>query len=81
MFNVYILYSEGFNKTYVGFTSDIENRLRSHNELGTKGWTLKFRPWKLIHQEIYQTKQEAMSREKYLKTGAGREFIRNIINP
>ena len=56
MFTVYILYSEKFDKTYVGFTSDLEKRFLSHNELATKGWTIKFRPWKIIHSEIYDSK-------------------------
>ncbi|WP_163381391.1 GIY-YIG nuclease family protein [Cyclobacterium sp. SYSU L10401] len=79
MFTVYALYSEKFDKIYIGFTSDLQKRLISHNELGTKGWTIKFRPWKLIHTETFESKNEAMDREKYLKTGVGREFIRNLI--
>lgn len=79
MFTVYVLYSEKFNKIYIGFTSDLEKRLISHNELGKKGWTIKFRPWKVIHTEEFESKKEAMNREKYLKTGAGREFIRSLI--
>jgi putative endonuclease len=79
MFTVYILYSEKFDKTYVGFTSDIEKRFLSHNELGKKGWTIKFRPWKIIYSEMFQTKHEAMSREKYLKSGVGRIFVGSLI--
>ena len=79
MFTVYILYSSDNNKTYVGFTSDLEARLKTHNELGTKGWTIKYRPWILIHTEKFECKKKAMDREKYLKTGVGREFIRNLI--
>ncbi|WP_375584090.1 GIY-YIG nuclease family protein [Cyclobacterium xiamenense] len=78
-FTVYVLHSEKFNKIYIGFTSDLEKRLISHNELGKKGWTIKFRPWKVIHTEEFESKKEAMNREKYLKTGAGREFIRSLI--
>ena len=43
-FVVYILYSEKFNKTYTGFTSNLIERFKSHNLLETKGYTLKFRP-------------------------------------
>ncbi|GIQ57707.1 hypothetical protein Flavo103_08430 [Flavobacterium collinsii] len=42
-FVVYILYSEKFNKTYTGFTSNLIERFKSHNLLETKGYTLKFR--------------------------------------
>ena len=79
MFTVYVLYSKDYNKIYIGFTSDLEQRLRSHNELGKKGWTIKFRPWKLIYKEVYQNKSDAMKREKELKTAKGRNFIWSII--
>jgi putative endonuclease len=79
MFTVYILHSVKFNKTYVGFTSDLEARFKSHNELGTKGWTIKYRPWKIIHTEEYPTKEEAMKREIWLKSGVGREYIKREI--
>ena len=78
-FVVYILYSEKFNKNYTGFTSNLIERFKSHNVLGTKGHTLKFRPWTVIHVEFFSFKAEAMKREKYLKSGIGREFIQNLI--
>jgi putative endonuclease len=81
MFKVYVIYSEAFEKIYVGYSSDLEARLRSHNELATKGWTIKFRPWQLIHSESFLTKVEAMRREKELKSAAGRRFIwKKILN-
>ena len=70
MFTVYAIYSEKFDKIYVGFTSDLEARIKSHNELATKGWTIKYRPWKLIYQEEYDLKEEAMNREKELKSAS-----------
>ncbi|WP_028296016.1 GIY-YIG nuclease family protein [Olivibacter sitiensis] len=79
-FTVYVLYSEKHDKIYIGFTSNLPERLRSHNELGKKGWTVRFRPWEVVHMEIFRTKQEAMKREKQLKSGAGRRFIRDIVN-
>ena len=79
-FVVYILYSETFNKNYTGFTSNLIERFKSHNHLGTKGYTVKFRPSMVIHVEFFSSKSEAMKREKYLKTGIGREFIQNLIN-
>ena len=75
MFIVYVLYSEQHNKIYVGFTSNLEQRFISHNELGKKGWTIKFRHWIIVHQESFDSKSDAMKREKELKTAAGRSFI------
>ncbi len=79
MFTVYVLYSANYKKIYIGFTSDLSQRLLSHNELGKKGWTIKFRPWQLVHTETFQEKADAMKREKELKTATGRNFIWSII--
>jgi putative endonuclease len=51
----------------------LKARLLSHNILATKGWTIKFRPWTLVHQEIFDTKKQAMTREKELKSSQGEE--------
>jgi putative endonuclease len=56
-------------------TSDLIARFKSHNELGKKDWTIKFRPWKVVHVEFFATKKEALVQEKYLKSGAGREWV------
>ena len=79
MFTVYVLHSPRFDKIYIGYTSNLESRLKSHNELGRKGWTIKYRLWLLIYTEVFATKAEAMKREKELKSSRGRVFIRNII--
>jgi putative endonuclease len=79
MFTVYVLYSAAYEKIYIGYTSDLENRLLSHNALATKGNTVKYRPWKLFYFEEFETKHEAMAREMELKSGKGREYIWNMI--
>ena len=79
MYTVYVLYSPDFNKIYIGYTSNLEARLKSHNELSKKGWTVKFRPWSLVFTETYEGKKEAMERERSLKSAKGRGFIRSII--
>jgi putative endonuclease len=78
-FVVYILYAKKFNKNYTGFTSNLIERFKSHNVLASKGYTIKFRPWEVIYVEFFISKSEAMKREKFLKTGKGREFIKKII--
>ena len=80
MFTTYVLYSEKYDKIYIGYTSNLQQRLLSHNELATKGWTIKFRPWQLIYKEKFETKSEAMKREKQLKSYQGRTFIRNLLD-
>ena len=79
MFWVYILFSTRIQKTYVGFTSNLELRIASHNEFGKKDWTSKHRPWTLIHSEIFDSKTEAMAREKFLKSGKGRVWIKELL--
>ncbi len=79
MFVTYVLYSATHNKIYIGYTSDLIDRFHSHNQLGTKGYTIKFRPWEVVYVEFFDTKQAAMKREKELKSSRGRDFIRNRI--
>ena len=80
MYTVYALYSPSHQKIYIGYTSNLEQRLLSHNSLGKKGWTIKFRPWELAYTEEFDTKKEAMRREKQLKSAKGREFIWEVVN-
>ena len=79
MFIVYVLYSETFKKIYIGYTSDLPQRLNSHNVFAKKGFTVKFRPWKVIYSENYSTKTEALKREKELKSSRGRAFIKALL--
>ncbi len=79
MYTVYALYSPSFDKIYIGITSDLEDRFKSHNELATKGFTVKYRPWIIVYTEQHQSKSEALNREKQLKSSRGRNFIRSKI--
>ncbi|MEK7610360.1 MAG: GIY-YIG nuclease family protein [Patescibacteria group bacterium] len=74
MFTVYILQNQ-VGKLYTGQTKNFETRLIEHNVTG-HGYTAKHRPWKVVLMEKYQNRTEAMKREKYLKTGAGRDWIK-----
>jgi putative endonuclease len=79
MYIVYVLFSQKHNKIYIGYTSDLNNRLLSHNELATKGYTIKYRPWTIVYTEDFESKTTAIKREKQLKGAKGREFIWNLI--
>jgi putative endonuclease len=79
MYTVYVLYSIRFDKIYIGYTTDLEDRFKSHNELATKGWTIRFRPWSILHTENFDSKSDAMKRELQLKSAAGRAYIRGLI--
>ncbi len=76
-FFVYAIKSQLDGRIYVGFTSDIDRRLQEHNSGKTKS-TKGFKPWKLIYFEECIGRVEARKREKYLKSGIGKEFLKNI---
>lgn len=81
---VYILLSEKDNQFYTGYTSNIKERIFLHNE-GKVESTKNRRPLKLIYFEGCQNQQDATRREKYLKSGNGKIYLRNrlanFLNP
>ncbi len=76
-FSVYVLYSPTHHKIYIGYSSNLNNRLDSHNIYSKKGYTARFRPWEILFTEEYSDKKEAISREKQLKSAKGRDHIWN----
>jgi putative endonuclease len=75
-----MLQNETTGKLYKGQTSDLEKRLESHNthEPGTMRYTYKQKgPWRLLYSEEHSTRSEAMKKEKFLKSGQGREWIKD----
>jgi putative endonuclease len=79
MFIVYVLHNRHLGKIYVGFTSDLDNRLIAHNHPDNKGWTKKYQPWEVVHTEQFELKSAALLWEKQLKSARGREFIKKSI--
>ena len=79
MYFVYVLKSISHSKTYVGFTNDINRRLKEHNS-GKSKFTSKFAPWEIIYKEEYSSQEDAIKREKYLKSATGRRFLKEIID-
>ena len=78
MWSVYFLRNEA-GRTYVGCTGrDPKRRLAEHN-LGLNRWTKAHRPWTLAHYESFGDKSEALRRERFYKTGRGREMRDEII--
>ena len=69
MFFVYVIQSLKDSTTYIGFTEDIEKRLKEHNAGKTKSIKHKI-PFKLVHIEKYETKTEARKRELLLKNNS-----------
>ncbi len=83
MFTVYIIQSGSTGRIYVGYTVDFEKRILRHNkELPFKKSSHTARnvgPWKLIYSEEYPMRAEAQKRERWLKSGVGREYIKKAV--
>lgn len=60
-------------------TIDLTRRLREHNTCKSRS-TKAYVPWVLVYSEEFTSRLDARVREKYLKSGIGREFIREIIS-
>ncbi|MDD2647133.1 MAG: GIY-YIG nuclease family protein [Patescibacteria group bacterium] len=78
---VYAIYNKDHKKIYIGQTDDIKNRLLLHNDhLFKKSYTSRFDgDWSLIYKEKIENRQEALIREKELKSYRGRQFIKQYI--
>ncbi len=72
---VYVLKSTVIDKHYVGFSTNVARRLRQHNA-GKNRSTKPYRPYEILFFEEFDTKEKALSREKFLKSGQGREHIK-----
>ena len=78
MYTVSVLYSASCEKRYVGQTDDLARRLAEPNDPDHNRRKFTSRnpgPWVLVHSEEFATRAEAMAREKWLKSGVGRERL------
>lgn len=75
MFFVYIIYSDTLNKFYVGQTADIDKRLCQHNS----NQNLGANDWKIRYSETFDTRSEAMKREKEIKNKKSRKYLEWLI--
>ena len=73
---VYVLKSQTSKMWYTRFTSDLRKRFNQHVK-GESTWTKNRGPWKIIYYEMCLNKEDARSREKYLKTGMGKRYLKN----
>ncbi len=75
---VYVLISMKDNQLYVGYTNNLKNRFDAHLK-GSVESTKNRRPLKLVYYEACLNKNDALKREKYLKTTWGKRYLRNRI--
>jgi putative endonuclease len=76
MFYTYVIQSEKDNKWYTGSTNDLRKRFKDHNS-GKVVSTKNRGPFKLIYYEACINEQDARAREKYLKSGMGKRYLKN----
>ena len=76
MFYIYVIKSPTGKRWYTGFTNDLRKRLNQHNS-GKSTWTKGRGPWELIYYEACFNEEDARSREKYLKSGMGKRYLKN----
>jgi putative endonuclease len=76
MFYTYVLQSKKDKKWYTGYTNNLRKRFKEHNS-GEVYSTKNRGPFVLIYYESCLNEQDARSREKYLKTGIGKRYLKN----
>ena len=69
-YTVYILKSAKAERCYIGSTENLRDRLAVHNSAKAR-WTKRFQPWDVVHTEVFETRGEALRREKFLKSLKG----------
>ncbi len=79
MYYTYVLVSDKDKRLYIGWTVDLKNRVAKHNS-GLVASTRLRKPFKLIYYEACLNKKLAIKREKTLKTGYGRKFLKKRLN-
>lgn len=76
MIYTYVIASKKDGKWYTGATSDLRKRFKEHSEekvVSTKGRG----PFEIIYYEACLNREDAFAREKYLKSGMGKRYLRN----
>lgn len=79
LYKVYVLYSPSFNKIYTGLTTGLGDRMVSHNGAGGEDRTSEFKPWTLIHMELFNDESEALLRKTFIESPAGQAYVRSDI--
>ena len=75
MHYVYVLRSVSDGGFYIGYSANLRKRFEQH--LQGDSFATSYRgPWKLIYYEAYLEQADALGRERYLKSGAGRRFLK-----
>ena len=77
-FYFYILHSQSIDRYYIGYTSNLEERLKKHNT-HHKGFTGRVNDWRVVYTESYSIKSEAYARERQVKSWKSRKLVEELI--
>lgn len=80
-YKVYVLYSPKYDRLFVGLTTTLTERMAVHNSDNDDEWTSGYRPWTLVHMELFNNEDDALFRETYLDSEGGKKYIRENILP
>ena len=78
MFYVYVIQAKE-GRFYIGSTEDITKRLQQHNSKQFRGWTNRFNDWKLVYSEQFDTRTDAIKREKQIKSMKGGKAFKMLV--
>jgi putative endonuclease len=78
LYYVYVLFSRKDYKLYIGFSADLRTRIKAHLS-GRVRATKDRLPLEIIHYEAYRNEADARTREKFLKSGFGRNELKKAI--
>ena len=77
MFTTYIIFSKNLDKYYIGHTTDLQQRLVKHLA-NHNGFTGRTNDWVIVHQEIFDSKEQAYKREREIKNWKSRKMIEKL---
>jgi putative endonuclease len=77
-FDIYVLKRTTTGKHYSDSTQNLSARLKAHND-GLSLFTKGCGSWVMVYSEAYPKRSAALARQKFLKSGSGREFLKGVI--
>jgi len=80
-YKVFVLYSYPNDRIYVGYTTSLTDYMITMNVMASDNPLYEFRPWTLVHMELFISEAEAMVRDGFLKQEIGQAYVRREILP
>lgn len=79
LYKVFVLYSPSHNKLFTGMTTSLGEQMTSFNGEQVVNGMSEYKPWTLVHMELFNNEGEASLREIYLKSPQGQAYVRSDI--